>query len=435
MSWTLSKGIYNRMIDLNTKNPREAAYLSLLASVREESFLTDTMIKWKIKMNPSVQDNHLAREIAYGTARMALALDYLATQLTDKKKLTLKLKEKVLLRTAIYQHFYMEKIPLYALVDETVKIGKKHCHESFVKFLNACLRRLSEVELQLPKGETVPELSIRYSYPAFYVQELVQNFGLDKAEEIMEVGNKPSPTMFRIRPVAKGHVEEADGIDLLTGTRVPIAILNDTSLIGEIATSSDYYIQNVTPAELIHVFSQECKEPARILDLCSSPGGKLISVHDQFPEAELFANDVSAEKLKPLSENCAKYNVTATLSSCRGEEFPVDQKYDVVILDVPCSNSGVLNKRPEARWRISQKTLEHLEEIQHQLLKHALELVSESGEIWYMTCSILKRENARFIQKMCDQYGLEVRMQEAILPNDMGWDGGFACALSKSTQD
>lgn len=419
------------MIDLNTKNPREAAYLSLLASVREESFLSDTLLKWKVKMNPSMKDNNLAREIAYGTARMALALDYLATQLTNKKKLSLKLKEKVLLRTALYQHFYLERIPLYALVNETIEIGKKYCHESFVKFLNASLRRLSEVEPELPKGETVPELSIRYSYPAYYVQELVQNFGLDKAEQIMKVGNQPSPMMFRIRPRSKRHIDEIDGIDLLTGTRAPIGILNDVTLIGEIVDSSNYYIQNVTPAELIHVLSQECKEPTKILDLCSSPGGKLIGVHDQFPKAELFANDVSADKLKPLSENCAKYGVSATLSSCRGEQFPVDQTFDIVILDVPCSNSGVLNKRPEARWRLSQKTLEHLEEIQHQLLKHALELIAEDGEIWYMTCSILKKENVRFIQRVCDLYSLEVRMQEAILPNDIGWDGGFACALRR----
>ncbi len=415
-----------------TNNPREAAYLALLSSAREERFLIDSLTKWKSQCSPSVQDYHLAREIAYGTTRMALALDHMAVQLTEKQKLSLKLREKILFRMGLYQFVYMDKVPSYAIVDETIKIAKAHCHESFVKFLNACLRKVEEVDLELPKGETVPELSIRFSYPAFYVQELVQNFGLEKAQEVMEAGNRPAPTMFRVRPHASTPKGANGEIDILAGTRCTMGVIQESSLIKEIASSPDYYIQNVTPAELMASMGQDFEPPGSILDLCSSPGGKLISAHDLYPDAELFANDVSSEKLKPLSENCAKYGVSATLSSVRGEDFPLERSFDLVILDVPCSNSGVLNKRPEARWRLSQKTLEQLEGIQLQLLRHALELLSEDGEIWYITCSVLKRENARLIQKVCQELPLEVRRQEAILPNTDGWDGGFACALKKT---
>jgi 16S rRNA (cytosine967-C5)-methyltransferase len=415
----------------NTQNPREAAYFVLLASSREEIFVGDALRLWKQRCQPSDQDYHLAREIAYGVTRMAMALDHLATQLTDKQKLSLKLKEKLLFRMALYQYIYMERIPLYALVDETVKIAKKHCHETFVKFLNGCLRSLEETELELPKGETVPELGIRYSYPAYYVQELVQNYGLEKAKEIMESGNSASPTLFRIRPQSTQSLEVKEGVELLTGTRCPMGVVKDSSLVPEIAASPDYYIQNATPAELIAILAQDLPEPKRILDLCASPGGKLIAVHDHFPEAELFANDVSSDKLQPLSDNCAKYGVSATLSCYRGEQFPIDETFDLVILDVPCSNSGVLNKRPEARWRLSHKTMEHLEEIQLGLVKHSLELVAQGGEVWYITCSLLKRENNRLIKKICEEFPVEVRMQETILPNEDGWDGGFACALRK----
>lgn len=414
-----------------TKNPREAAYLALLSSAREETFLIDALKLWKDKSSPSVQDYHLAREIAYGTTRMALALDHLAVQLTDKNKLTLKLREKILFRMALYQHFYMDRIPLYAIVDETIKVAKQHTHESFVKFLNACLRKVEDVDPQLPKGETVPELSVRYSYPAYYVQELVQNFGLEKAEEIMDASNRPSPTMFRVRAGAsKPNVPNGE-IDYLAGTRSAVGVIQETSLVPQIASSPDYYIQNVTPSEIMRTLAQELTPPEKILDLCASPGGKLISAHDIFPDAELYANDVSSDKLKPLSDNCAKYGVSATLTSYRGENYPTDQAFDLVILDVPCSNSGVLNKRPEARWRLSQKTVEQLEEIQIQLVKHAFQLIPEGGELWYITCSVLKRENARLIDRICQELPFEVRIQQAILPNADGWDGGFGCALRK----
>ncbi|ADI37521.1 putative ribosomal RNA small subunit methyltransferase B [Waddlia chondrophila 2032/99] len=414
-----------------TKNPREAAYLALLSSAREESFLIDSLAQWQAKCRPSIQDYHLAREVAYGTTRMALALDHLALQLADKKKLALKLREKILFRMGLYQFHYMDKIPLYAIVDETIKIAKIHCHESFVKFLNACLRKVEEIDPQLPKGETVPELSIRYSYPAYYVQELVQNFGLEKAEEIMEAGNRPSQTMFRVRPQASRPKEANGEIDFLAGTRCGMGVIRDPSLISNISSSSDYYIQNATPAELMSSLAQDFGAPKNILDLCSSPGGKLILAHDLYPDAELSANDVSSGKLKPLSENCAKYGISTTLSSVRGEEFPLAQKFDLVILDVPCSNTGVLNKRPEARWRLSQKTLEQLEEIQLQLLRRGIELLDKGGELWYLTCSVLKRENGRLIDKVCQELSLETRLKEAILPNADGWDGGFGCALRK----
>lgn len=419
------------MESITTTNPREAAYLALLSSAREESFLSDTLRVWKSGVSISEKDYHFAREIAYGTTRMASALDHLALQLAEKKKLSLKLKEKLFFRMALYQYFYMERVPLYAIVDEIVQLAKKYCHESFAKFLNACLRSLEKAKPELPKGDTVPDLSIRYSYPAFYVQELVQNFGLEKAEALMRAGNNPSPTMFRMRPEAPRPKIDG-GIDFLAGTHSPIGVIKDSSLVPEIAKSHHYYIQNVTPSELIFTLAQELPEPRSILDLCASPGGKLIAAHDYFPNAELFANDVSPDKLKPLSENCEKYGVQATLSSFRGEQYPVDQKFDLVILDVPCSNSGVLNKRPEARWRLSQKTMEHLEEIQLQLVRHALDLIFPEGEVWYMTCSVLKRENNRLIDKICRQFPVEVRKKEAFLPNLDGWDGGFACALKFS---
>ena len=416
---------------IKIKNPREAAYLSVLTALREETYVSDFLEKWRAERSPSNLDFNLAQEIAYGSMRMALALDYVAEQLAEKKKLSLKLREKVLLRTAIYQFYYMTRVPPYAITNETVEIAKKYCHEVFLKFLNAILRKLSETQPPLPVEKTVPEMSVRYSYPPFYVQELIQNHGLQKAEKIMDAGNKPAPVMFRIRPKAKEKLHRGPEVEMLTGTHVPIGVIKDTSILPKIVKSPDYYIQNVTPAELIHKLCHDIPNPKRILDLCSSPGGKLIAVHDHFTRAELVANDISPGKLKPLSENITKYGVTATLSCEHGEEYTSPEPFDIVILDVPCTNSGVLNKRPEARWRISNKTIEQIEQLQMKLLKQAITLLSSNGEIWYMTCSVLKRENELLTREACEVSNLEIRVEESIFPNHDGWDGGYACALKQ----
>ena len=265
-----------------TKNPREAAYYSLLAFLRDEAFIFNSLEKWQSLMKPTAKDARLAREIAYGTARMALALDHIAKSLTNKEKLSLKTREKIIVRMAIYQYQYMDKIPIYAINNESIELAKKTCHESFVKFLNAILRRLPEQEIKLPKGRTVPELSIHYSYPQFFVQELIQNHGLDHAIEIMESENKPSPTMFRIRPGAKISIEAEDDLELLAGTNRPVGVIKNPDRLPDIAQSKDFYIQNVTPAVLIDKLAQEAQSPRGILDLCSSPGGKIIAAHDTF---------------------------------------------------------------------------------------------------------------------------------------------------------
>lgn len=392
----------------NNKNPREAAFVASLASAKGEGFVPDLLAQWRSTCSPTDLDFDLASEIAFGSTRMALACDYMSQQLSEKRPG--KLRERVLLRTAIYQFNFMSRVPPYAIVNESIEIAKKYCHYTFVSYLNALLRKLEKEKLELPQGDSVEELSVRYSYPSFFVKLLIEDYGLTQAKIALEAGNVRAPVTYRIRT---------------TGS---FGVIEDRAQIPEIAASTEYYIQNVTPSTLMTALSQGIDPPRKILDLCASPGGKLLLAHDLFPEAKLFANDVSEEKVKLLLENCSKYGIQAELSCERGEEYWSSEKFDIVVLDVPCSNSGVLNKRPEARWRLTEENLDQLEELQLNLIRHAITLLAPGGEIWYLTCSILKRENEQLMQKA----GLSVRQQQSILPNLQGIDGGFACALKNS---
>lgn len=397
-------------------NSREAAYQALLYALKEEGFIHAYLDKWRQAENPSSVDFNLAQEIAYGSCRMALALDFLGASLAGKEKLSLKLKERALLRTAIYQHFFMERIPLYAIVNETLNIAKKHCHSTFAGFLNAILRKMSEKSPTLPQGDTPEEMSTRLSYPLWLVQQLIQDYGLPTAKKIMEAQNLPSPTMARTRI----HSESK------------MITIKDSATLAQMAASPDFYIQNGTPALLMEYLGRTAKPPKRILDLCASPGGKLLAAHDLFPNASLVANDVSEEKLKPLRENIAKYRLQVELNCGLGEQFSDSNRYDLIILDVPCSNSGVLNKRPEARWRITDPFLKELETTQLRLAQHAASLLAEGGEIWYMTCSILKRENEEMVSRICDATALLVKSSQTMLPNSDGFDGGYGAVLQNS---
>lgn len=409
-----------------TGNPREAAYLALLASLREERFIPDTLEEWRKNCLPSTLDFHFATQIAFGAAQMASALDYIASQLATQGRLSLKLKERALMRLALYQYYFLERVPIYAIADETINLANKYCHSTFSKFLNAVLRKLAETKVSLPQGDTVDDLAIKYSYPHHFIESLINAYGLEKAKEIMQIGNQRAPIMARIRT---NKVDKK--VKLVCEKPFPVCVLEDSSVLPTITSSPDYYIQNATPATLIgHLCENYESAPLRILDLCASPGGKLIAIHDFFPQAVLYGNDISHDKLRRLSENCVKYGVEASLSYSKGEEYSNDKGFDIIILDVPCSNSGVLNKRPEARWRLISERLEAIKQMQLKLIRHAATLLNANGELWYMTCSILPQENEQLIQETCQQFNLKVRHQEIILPNSEGWDGGFAALLS-----
>lgn len=417
---------------LHLNNAREAAYFAVLTTLQKDNlFAEDVLEDWRRNQSPEIRDFHLAEEIAYGSIRMALTLDHAASQLSINKKLSLKPKERALLRTALYQHLFMDKVPLYAIVDESTKIAKKHSHPTFVRFLHAILRQLSEKTPTIPQGDSIEALSIRYSYPPLFVELLSKECGLEKTKKILQSGNKPAPLTVRVR------TKEAllHGMKLINDGPLPIALVEDISLLKKIIASKDFYIQNATPAALIASLSKGIKAPKSVLDLCASPGGKTVATHDLFPSAKLHANDVSEYKLKLLDENFVKYGIKAELTHSPGETFTSATPFDLVIVDAPCSNSGVFNKRPEARWRLTKTNLQQLEQLQLKLIQNAASLLSPHGVLWYMTCSILNKENEKMVEDACKKFGLQVvDAPKTILPNEEGWDGGFGCALKKKEE-
>ena len=184
------------------------------------------------------------------------------------------------------------------------------------------------------------------------------------------------------------------------------------------------YIQNKTFVDLLLEMKNHFKgSPKRILDMAAAPGGKLILIHDLYPQSLLFANDIETKKLK---ENLQKYQVEAEVTTQPAELYETTEKFDLIICDVPCSNSGVLGKRPEARWRLSEENVDAHQQKQLKFLKHAKSLLKKGGQIWYMTCSILKEEN----EEVCERSGLKVQFQKTHLPNALGDDGGFGAILT-----
>lgn len=399
-------------------NPREAAFLALTSS--KDFFIEDF---FNLELDLSSKDLRLAKEIAFGTIRRSLSLEYLFKKQFNAK---LKRKERLLFYSALYQFYFMDRIPAFALIDETVELAKKYFKKGGL--FNALLRRLKKKEeLWLPTSCSIEDLSYFYSFPPFFVKELLEQYGEEITKSILKASNTFSAPMVRIR-----SQERDDRLEIIQTRKFMIGKLKEGVALSDFVCSEAFYVQNISPILLLEELSEGLKkEPERVLDLCASPGGKLIALHDLFPKAKFFGNEISKERFEILKKNLDKYQINATLYLRRAEEFSEDLKFDLIILDVPCSNSGVLSKRHEARWR-SFEEITKLQEKQVEILKRASCLLSEGGEIWYLTCSILKKENEDIIEK-AKEFQLEKVRQIKILPDQDGRDGAFGVSFRKTS--
>ncbi len=394
----------------NSVNPREAAYQALLLAHRNEAFIQESLASWANSCHPRQNDIYLAQEISYGTMRMQLALDYQAAQLAAPNSLRLKAKEKTLLRMSLYQYYYMDRIPPYAIVNESVSLAKAHCHETFTRFLNMLLRKMEKLPLQLPQGNTASELSTRFSYPLYVVEQFCEQFGVEQAAALLEAGNLPAQAMARQRKPGNGEFT---------------FIKPNSEELKSIAASSEYYVQNSTPAILISkAYAQLQGQPKKVLDLCAAPGGKSAALYDLNPNISLTVNDVSETKLARIRDNFTRLGIPAQYSLARGEQFASQERYDLIIIDAPCSNSGVLNKRPEARWRLSPHYLQELQALQLALINNAKALLAPNGKLWYITCSILEQENRHIAGSVGN-----IAYEQTIYPSADGSDGGYLAIL------
>ena len=324
----------------------------------------------------------LTYEITNGVMRQLGALESHLKRLNKGHRL--KRKERLVLMIALYQYLHLDKVPLYAIVNESVDLAKQVCHSRFTKFCNAFLRNL-------PLKEEFPTDNL--SYPDFLLKNIDRKY--------LKIMNKPPKHFARNRNT--GEMES----------------VQDVQAIGK---DPDYYIQNPTTWNLMRLLAEKTDTPKTILDLCSAPGGKAIAAYDLYPQAEITVNEPSEKRGERLRENLEKYEIPATYTNFDGTEYPEEKKFDLIIIDAPCSNTGVLGKRPESRWRIDKEKVAEHRSLQQALVDRARTLISPNGVIWYLTCSILPAENERLVEKYAPKF------THTITPDEVGNDGGF-CAL------
>ncbi len=428
-------------------SPRIIAIRALLQWQKKGRFLEETLNLSFDQHTFSAQDRHFAYELSFGTVRHWNTLLYYANNILNISIPKDELKSSILF-IALYQRvFHQIKEKPHALVYEYVEIVKKLLSpgDRFVGFLNALLRKAllypykEDYLLQDSNKSPNEKLSVQYSIPTSFIESLSSQIGIEKTIFTLKALQQ-KPTLFK-----RGD---------FSPTTMQFYTQKIENLQQELAqeksgTKPLYYVQNRTQPRLMECAIQsmlplmdKTQKPLSILDLCSAPGGKALLVWNalnimQIPIKNMILNEPNCFRQKRLDENRKRFQMNSTITSYDGRLFPIPQEelFDIILIDAPCSNSGVLFKCPEARYRLNGKALREHQKLQKNLLLHSLKLLSRSGFIIYTTCSILSEENEFCLKKITETNSCSVVTSKLILPDEEGNEGGFMGLLSNNQEE
>lgn len=357
---------------------RRAAY-EVIRRVFEQDAYADRALATAVEGLDN-RDRALAQRLAYGTVQRVRTLDHAVETLGRRPVRKLDPPVLAALRLGAYQLGYLEGVPRYAAVNESVELVRRARLERAVPFTNAVLHRVADGIAGLVAG--LPEGPLKHSYPDWIYEVWRRELGEDDAIALMRAQNEPLETVVR---VVRGEVEGEP-------TDVPGALRVER--IDERALAEGR-IWPQSRASQIAGLAVGAREGERVLDCCAAPGGK----------ATMLAGEVTAVEIHPgrareLGENVRLLGATnVTVVNADATALPPELTgFDRALVDAPCSGLGVLARRPDLRWRATP-----LPELQLALLRAAAERVRPGGVVVYAVCTIHRAEN----EDVVDASGLE----------------------------
>ena len=443
---------------------REAAFKALLAIERDGSY--SNLELSKMLTSDVLSNKGFIREIVYGVTENKIYLDYILDKFIKKGAAKTKLQALIILRMGVYQILFMNSVPNYAAVNESVALARRFARGTD-GFINGVLRNFirnmdsaSEIDV---KGQ-LEYLSIRYSCQLKLVEELVSMLGFEHAKMLLEHAGHRPPLSIRVN-IAKISVKE--------GFEIEGSKLSDRVLLvkGGALTEANEYKEG-----LFSIQSEEscaiadfadAKSTELVIDLCAAPGGKAAAMAEQMlkpststePLTETEPCKKPSTSTEPLTETepgiasgkviaLELYEHRAALIEATARRLGIENievrcqnaveqidalvgKADLVLADVPCSGLGVIRRKPEMKYR-DEFDFDELVEIQTGILETGSSYLKPGGRLIYSTCTINPRENELMVKDFLERHEEFISEKEVKLsPFDNGYDGFYMNKLKK----
>ena len=385
-------------------NEREVV-LDMLLSLREgklsHTILKDTLDSY-LYLDKSSRG--FITRLYEGTIEKRLYLDFIIDGYSKTPVKKMKPIIMLLLEISVYQLFFMDRVPDSAAINEAVKLTKKRGLTGLSGFVNGVLRNIArnKESIVLPdkNKDIITYLEIKYSTPKAVVEHFINDYGSEKAEEILAAFEEKRPLTAR---ATKGDREElikkleGEGLSISTDTIFPesVRILELDSLgFLESFEAGDFVIQDESSQFIGKIV--DLPKGARVLDLCAAPGGKSLLFAEMEEVEEIISCDITESKTELIEDNVRrigadKIRTRVNDASLYNPDFL--DGFDLVICDLPCSGLGVMGRKRDIKYNVSRDKIRELAILQKKILEKAVRYVKKGGRLIYSTCTMTKAEN------------------------------------------
>ncbi|MCA9564673.1 MAG: methyltransferase domain-containing protein, partial [Myxococcales bacterium] len=364
--------------------PRIAAVKALDAVERRDAFSNLAIDSQLQNRNLSGPDLGLATALFYGCLKRTTLLDALLERFLKKGIKHLPSLAKQILRVAAYQIVFMDKIPPHAAVSEAVNSAKKLARHQ-AGLTNAVLRRLATDEAAKSwarsEVETPEALALHYGLPVDLAWEIVDRLGFDNALAYARAIDAPFPMTLRLR-------KDLTSTEWEPGRWAPNAavVRAPGQAVADALGSGAAVVQAESSQILGHYCDLGSLPGGRVLDMCAGHGGKGFHLAD-LAAIELTISDISPEKIAAARANAAKLGISIAHSLTADELNEFKGRFDLIVLDAPCSGAGNLGRYPELRWKQEPARVNDLVSLQRRLIERAVSLLEPGGILVYAVCS------------------------------------------------
>lgn len=398
----------------------------------------------------SKKDRAFLTRTVEGTLERMIEIDAIIGQFSSVKINKMKPVIREIIRSAVYQLKYMDSVPDSAVCNEAVKLASKKGFFNLKGFVNGLLRNISRNldHIQYPSREKEPVqwLSVVYSMPEWIVRKWVEQYGEKKTEEILQAFLEERPTSIRcssskITPQELKDRLEKEGVTVKEYEEIPGAFqISGYDYLDALESFREGCFQVQDISSMLVGEWADPKEGQYIIDVCAAPGGKALHLADKLKgTGRVEARDLTEYKVQMIRDNISRLGFSNVLA-VQQDALDIDEssleKADIVIADLPCSGLGVLARKTDLKYKMTEQMQSELADLQRRILAVVCRYVKNGGKLLYSTCTINREENednALWFGREFPEFHL-VKEQQMLPGTDVG-DGFYIAEFKKEKAD